>query len=129
MKLDKDNIKKIRIFLNNKYIDATALIDTGNKLYDPMSMTPVSLIENKTAVKLFGIEINDEIFKQNKMRIVPWRDASGDSKTIYAFKPSKIVIQDSMKELNEMLLGIADNNFTSDDSYQVLLHSNTVTKE
>jgi len=124
-----EDIKKIRIYYNNKYIDTKAIVDTGNKLYDPISMIPVALMENQTAVKLFGSEITDEIFKESKMRIVPWKDASGDSKTIYAFKPSKVIIPDSMKELNEMLIGITDNQFTSDNSYQVLLHSATATKE
>ncbi len=121
-------ITKIRIYHHNKYTDANAIVDTGNNLLDPISMLPVTLVENNVISKIIGQEITDETFKANKMRIIPWKDASGDSKSIYAFKPSKIVNTENGAELNEMLIGIVQNNLTADKSYQALLHSSTAEK-
>ena len=134
--LIKNETVKVTIVLNEKRAELTALIDTGNSLYDPISSLPVMIVQ-KDALKnlincdsLFSKNSKDfyENIKTNKLRIIPFCDASGKKETLYAFKPSRIFLTDSGVELNQMLVGITDHKLSINNDYCALLHSKTFTR-
>lgn len=61
--LAERNVRRLRVRLlrDGKEYEAGALVDTGNRLRDPVTGKPVSIISAKTAVKL-GISIPQEKF-------------------------------------------------------------------
>lgn len=133
------NISKLRIYFENTYIDINALLDTGNSLYDPISLMPVMLVESCQ----FRNKISDSFIREAesgkagalpelhtaypnlKLRVIPFHDVTGVKKVIYAFKPTKIINTETNKEINHMLVGIINSKLTNDNSYTALLHAVT----
>ncbi len=133
------NIKEIKIFFQNKSISVNALFDTGNSLYDPISLLPVILVESqKFKGKLCENIINKisesnpsdlpiihNIYPEMKFRIIPFKDISGRKTVIFAFKPDKVTFTTDNTDLPELLIGIINTKLSQDNSYQALLHSKT----
>ena len=60
------NITKTEIYFNNTNIKTDALFDTGNTLYDPISLLPVMLVESNE----FKGKISTEVLKEITSAIV-----------------------------------------------------------
>lgn len=123
-------IKEIEIYVDNKSITTTALIDTGNELYDPISQKPVILVEKNVLRKIIDIDNTEvELIKKYNMRIVPFFDASGKSSIIYAFKPTRLIDIVEKNQIENVLIGISNHNLSTDNSYHALMHSKHFVKE
>lgn len=98
--------------LNNKKINITGFLDTGNNLYDPYKKRPI-------------IVINKSILKGYKPNIilVPCYTVK-DSNLLSCFKIKEIKIENKLIK-KECLVGISDNNFDI-DGVELLLHKNII---
>jgi len=130
-KIQTSVIKQIEIFVNNKSVSVNALIDTGNNLYDPISQQPVILVEKDVIKKIINLNTPDDYkyIKENKMRVIPFFDANGNSNIIYAFKPQRICNTSDKKDIVNTLIGISEHKLSPDQSYQALMHSRHFIKE
>ncbi len=99
-------------FLNNKTVNITGFLDTGNNLYDPYKKRPI-------------IVINKDILDNYKPRyiLVPCITVNKKS-MLKCFKVKKIVINNKVIE-DEFLVGISDNNFNMGE-VDLLLHKKII---
>ncbi len=123
-------IQEIEITVGKNKTATSALIDTGNELYDPVSQKPIVLIEKNILKKIMDIDMPEvELIRKYNMRIVPFFDASGGSSIIYAFKPTNITYKKDKKTLENTLIGIVQHDLSTDNSYHALMHSKHIVKE
>lgn len=128
------NRAKERSFLHTLQVDERtllALLDTGNSLYDPITLLPVILcqwdsIDLPPAV-LQAVMHSDatalprlnEQFPQLKLRLLPYTDASGKRLLIYAYRPQSLTVDGTPRRA---LIGITLHPLSADNRFQALLH-------
>lgn len=135
-KNNHENIITLEIQILNKKITVKSMIDTGNTLYDPLSLLPVMILESNELKDVIDLDIfnNDEcpsnsllilhkLYPELKLRIIPFKSVTGEKNVIFAFKPQKIFDLDNNHEINNTLVGIVKTKLSEDNSYQALLHS------
>ena len=108
-----------------------ALLDTGNSLYDPITLLPVILCQwDSLALPeplLQAVLHSDatalprlnEQFPQLKLRLLPYTDATGARTLIYAFRP-KLLKVDGCERAG--LIGLTVQPLSPDGRFQALLH-------
>ncbi|WP_236913240.1 sigma-E processing peptidase SpoIIGA [Clostridium sp. Cult1] len=144
IKINKENcITNITISLNNKEIDLTALIDTGNSLKEPISQKPV-IIAEFTALKAILPELVIRVYTQNndldlnliakvmeelgdeiKLRLIPFKSLGNDNGILIGFVPDsiKVYLDNGIKKLtDEIIVAIYNDKLATDEQYNGLLH-------
>lgn len=133
----KQQIRTLNIYFCKTHVTVNALFDTGNTLYDPISLLPVMLVEanalqgkiSETLLREVRAGNTDDLVLMHKLhpdlklRVVPFKDISGSKSFVYAFKPDKIVDCQKNTEISKMLVGIITTNLSADQSFNALLHS------
>lgn len=108
-----------------------ALLDTGNSLYDPITLLPVILCEwsslslpepvlravlhSDTA----ALPALNEAYPGLRLRLLPYTDATGARVLIYAFKPKKLQVDGADRTA---LIGVVVQRLSPDGRFQALLH-------
>jgi stage II sporulation protein GA (sporulation sigma-E factor processing peptidase) len=119
----------------------TGLIDTGNQLYDPLTRTPVMVMEAsewKDVLPAAWIELiqsshvdqiitnlaMDSFVWQDRMRLVPFKGLNRNMEFMLAIKPDKVVIlhQGQSFESVKVLIGLHGGTLCSDGSYHAIIH-------
>ena len=132
--------KKLNLSYNGKTAEITALLDTGNSLVDPISLTPVIIAEYRTIRTLFNDEINsglERIGKDNltwimsevvekglPARLIPFSSLGKENGMLLGFVPDKAEIQDDcgVRILEKCVIGISEKPLSKDRSYTALLN-------
>lgn len=98
--------------LNNKILNLTAFLDTGNNLIDPYKKRPIILI-NKNIIKNYNpLFIYVPCYTVNKQSMIK------------CFKIRELVINNKIIK-KDVLVGISDNNFNI-DGVDLLLHKKII---
>lgn len=126
--------RKEKSFLHTLSLDGTellALLDTGNSLYDPISLLPVILCEwdavplpeellravlHQDATALPALSKH---FPQLHLRLLPYTDATGGHTLLYAYKPKDLKIDGQERQA---LIALTLQNLSPDQRFQALLH-------
>ena len=126
--------RKEKSFLHTLWVDGTqllALLDTGNSLYDPISLQPVVLCEwdalplpeallravlHGDATALPGLL---EQFPALHLRLLPYTDATGARTLLYAYKPKELKIDGQERTA---LVALTLQALSPDRRFQALLH-------
>lgn len=133
------NLVNVTITIGGEQFTCKALIDTGNQLYDPLSRTPVVIVEAQLLSSTFpqliaGLQLNsydfsqlsDELLSiwQTKIKIVPFRSVNKDGQFIVALKPEQLefIHNDKTITANKVLLGLDYGHLSSERQYQAILH-------
>lgn len=108
-----------------------ALLDTGNSLYDPITLLPVILCQWDSLLLPEDVlqavlhrdatalpELNEK-HPELKLRLLPYTDATGARTLIYAFKPQTIKVDGCERNA---LVGITVQPLSADGRFQALLH-------
>ena len=125
---------------NGKWIPA--LVDTGNELKDPISGTPVVIVEAEAISTLFP-EILNKYFKEkgineimhidvaliesgwiNRFRIVPYCSLGCDKGVLPGFKPDYIEIDEKghdKKDIQDVIICLYDKKLSENKKYSALL--------
>jgi stage II sporulation protein GA (sporulation sigma-E factor processing peptidase) len=118
------------------------LVDTGNHLYDPLTRTPVMIVEAKLwegvipeawmksikakeVDRLVATVAEDGDFRwQDRLRLVPYRGINRGTTFMLAVKPDRVVItyNEQMVEASKVLIGMDGGKLCSDGSYQAIIH-------
>ena len=102
-------------FLNNKKINITGFLDTGNNLIDPYQKRPI-LVLNKYMLKDYN----------PRCILVPIKTINKES-ILKCFKIKKLVIDKKIIK-KDVLIGISDNNFNMED-VNILLNKKIIKGE
>ncbi|MNI27694.1 Sporulation factor SpoIIGA [compost metagenome] len=122
------------------------LIDTGNQLYDPLTRTPVMVMEASQwgehlpeawIQRIRSAEVDqiisglgtEEFIWQDRLRLVPYRGVNRTTQFMLALKPDKVVIthNDKQVEATKVLIGLDGGKLSSDGSYQAIIHPTLLT--
>ncbi|MDF2837210.1 MAG: sigma-E processing peptidase SpoIIGA [Paenibacillus sp.] len=139
------HLAEVTITIGEKQYGCTGLIDTGNQLYDPLTRTPVMVMEASRweeeipAVWMKGIrdaEVDRLIAShdsepfpwQDRMRLVPFRGVNRGSQFMLAVKPDSVQItrEGQVFETTRVLIGLDGGKLTADGTYQAIIHPSMV---
>ncbi len=131
----------IKISFENKMIKLAALVDTGNSLHDPLTNTPVIVVEFLAIKDILPLEIQD-IFKESKeedldsissvvsgskwfsrFRLIPFTSLGKENGMLIGFKPDYIEIgeDETKKGVNNVVVGIYNRALSKNERYKALL--------
>jgi stage II sporulation protein GA (sporulation sigma-E factor processing peptidase) len=136
---------KVQIDIGVVQLNCIGLIDTGNQLYDPLTRTPVMVIEasqyqayipeawmkkireSEVDQIIAGIGQDDEVESfiwQDRLRLVPYRGINKATQFMLAIKPDRVTIshQDKHIESYKVWIGLDGGKLSSDNSYQAIIH-------
>ncbi|KXG43762.1 sigma-E processing peptidase SpoIIGA [Tepidibacillus decaturensis] len=124
------------------------LVDTGNRLYDPITRKPVMILEAKSVSFLptifqtayqhgqFHLESLEEITKnidpawQTRIHLVPFRSVSKEMQFLLCIRPDKVVISSENQTHwthTKVLIGLDYGHLSNDHSYSAIIHPELLT--
>ena len=148
-RLNKENLYvPVRISFENESICISALIDTGNSLYDPITRKPVIIVEFKALKKLLPQEIRKmfdscedkdlvgltDIVSGSKwaqrFRLIPFRSLGRENGMLVGFKPDLVEIGENLdkNKMKNVVVGIYNRTFSKADKYSALLNRELILK-
>ncbi len=136
----KDMFCKIEIMLNNKKIETIAMIDTGNLLKEPITNTPVIVVEHTLLYDCIPKEIlnhldellggdfsniSEEIKKKyiTKLKFIPFSSLGKQNGMLIGIKAESIKIIEEEKEkiIENVIIGIYNKSLTKRGEYRALI--------
>ena len=128
-------IHKLSITLNDKTIETECFYDTGNNLKDPITKTPVIIVNIKTVKKILPEHITYHLmhgtdimkiyishFEDLKLKIIPYRTIT-EKGVILGFVPSEILIDGEEKKA---IIGISSDVMSNDKSYNAIVNPHNI---
>ena len=131
---------KIKMKINEKQIETNAMIDTGNLVKEPITNTPVVIVESSL---LEGIipkeilnnlenilcgnlnnipqEIQEEYF--TRLRCIPFSSLGKENGMLVGIKIPEIIAQneEEEKKTSNIIIGIYDKSLTKRGEYRALI--------
>lgn len=140
-KISKRNMFCIlKIFMKSKQLEIKALIDSGNLLQDPITNTPVVVVEKDRLYKIFPSEILDNIEKiklggdnqyedeminefLSRFRVVPFSSLGKQNGLLLGIKVDKICVINSDEEEIETnaIIAIYEKALSKSGTYSALV--------
>jgi stage II sporulation protein GA (sporulation sigma-E factor processing peptidase) len=136
----KDMFCEIEIELNGEKIETTAMLDTGNLLKEPISNTPVIVVEHTLLYgcipkeilnhldELLGGDfekIPEEIKEKyiSKLKFIPFSSLGKQNGMLLGIKAESIIIKDTDKEEKKenIIVGIYNKPLTKRGEYRALI--------
>lgn len=131
----------LKISFNSKVTDIAALVDTGNFLHDPLTNTPVIVVEFSAVKDILPPELNSifEEAKENdlssvtdiisstswfsRFRLIPFTSLGKENGMLIGFKPDYIEIGESedKKDISNVIVGICNRKLSGNGGYKALL--------
>lgn len=122
---------EVKVTLREKEASFTALYDTGNELFDPISGQPIMVADvaavesllppgSAAALKHGALEFI-MLFSGSdvKFRLVPYGTVGGDSSLMPVFRPDSVVIDGRTEK--DLLIGLTANNLSRDGEYSAVI--------
>ena len=136
----KDMFCDVEVELNNKMIKTRAMIDTGNLLKEPITNTPVIVLEHTLLYECVPKEILDnlesilggELVKIpekvrneyiSKLKLIPFASLGKQNGMLVGIKADslKIIQDDQEKENKNVIIGIYNKSLTKRGEYRALI--------
>lgn len=136
----KDMFCEIKIKLDGKKIETKAMIDTGNLVKEPITNTPVIIVEGSLLEEILPKEIlnnlenilagdlskiPEEIQLKyiSKLRCIPFTSLGKQNGMLVGIKAESIEIlkDDENKKSNNIIIGIYDKSLTKRGEYRALI--------
>ena len=136
----KDMYCKIKFKLDGKNVETKAMIDTGNLAKEPITNTPVVIVEstlleevlpNKILNNLENIlggdlsQISEEMQEKyiSKLRCIPFSSLGKQNGMLVGIKADEIEVEteDEKKSSNNVIIGIYDKSLTKRGEYRALI--------
>ena len=136
----RDMYCKIKVKLNEKIIETRAMIDTGNLAKEPMTNTPVVIVESTLLEGILPIKILNNLenilggdFSQiseemqakyiSKLRCIPFSSLGKQNGMLLGIRADEIQVEteDDKKISNNIILGIYDKSLTKRGEYRALI--------
>jgi stage II sporulation protein GA (sporulation sigma-E factor processing peptidase) len=134
-------ITEVNICLDGKNINVNALVDTGNALTEPITRTPVLVVEYRIIKEILPEEIQtlfeDNVQDFNKIanimsdsdwvtrfRMIPFNSLGRENGMMIGFKPDEVMIQENNQKtiIKNVIIGVHNRKLSTDDEYSALVH-------
>lgn len=128
----------VKIKIEEAEIACIGLIDTGNQLRDPLTRSPVMMVELAPIRTQIPAELRQMVEEKDweqgwtklpptwmtRIRIIPYRVAGKEQEMMIAFKPDHVEILHGEKwnNVEKVLIGIDVGSLSSDGTYQAIIH-------
>jgi len=101
---------------DHKEVDITAVVDTGNCLVEPISGTPVSVMDKQLFERSFG--------KPEFFRVIPYRSVGCERGIMEGVEMAELHIEaDGFRKVcRNVYIGLSERQVSSSGTYQMLLH-------
>ncbi|MCR2803692.1 sigma-E processing peptidase SpoIIGA [Paenibacillus soyae] len=139
--LQRTHLADVKVTIDGQPYNCVGLIDTGNQLYDPLTRTPVMVLEVSRledelpaswveGIREGGVDrlvagMGDEWFKwQDRLRLVPFRGVNKGSQFMLALKPDAVEVnrEGQIFETKRVLIGLDGGKLAADGAYQAIIH-------
>lgn len=139
------HLAEVTITIGEQQYACIGLIDTGNQLYDPLTRTPVMVMEasrweteipaawmkgirDNQVDRLIAGQVAEPFPWQDRMRLVPFRGVNRNSQFMLAVKPDHVRItrEGQVFEISRVLIGLDGGKLTADGTYQAIIHPSMV---
>jgi len=134
-------LAEVEVRIDDREYRCTGLIDTGNHLYDPLTRTPVMVIEASVwstelppiwvkairaheADRIVATEETSSFPWPERIRLVPYRGINGGTRFMLAVKPDRVTIRQGGQQtvIEKVLVGIDGGTLSADGLYQAIIH-------
>jgi stage II sporulation protein GA (sporulation sigma-E factor processing peptidase) len=131
---------RLEVDVFGQTVTCRGFIDTGNQLYDPLSRTPVTVMEADVWKNVLPSELLQRLDQEitnfdmdlpdtenrwlERMRFIPYRTVDSQASFLVAIRPDEVRIYTESKiyRVNRMLIGLRNTRLSSDGSYQAIVH-------
>ncbi|MCP8970237.1 sigma-E processing peptidase SpoIIGA [Ectobacillus ponti] len=132
-----DQMVQVELVVGQKVKQIKALIDSGNQLYDPITKTPVMIVEAACTGDLFPTWLLEQAKEPHRfqdapeeddwltrLRMIPYRGVGQSNSFLLAVKPDCIRIHKDGEVLSvqRVLIGITHTTLSADREYECILH-------
>lgn len=136
----KDMYCDIKLKINEKQIETQAIVDTGNFVKEPITNTPVVIVEESLLEGIIPKEIlnnlknilcgNLENISQEikeeylpKLRCIPFSSLGKENGMLVGIKISEIIVkqEDEEKKTSNIIIGIYEKSLTKKGEYRALV--------
>jgi len=137
----KAHLAEVSVVIDGLERTCVGLVDTGNQLYDPLTRTPVMVMEAaiwqtelppswinrirdaQVDQLLAGLDEDDSPWR-DRLRLVPYRGINRGTQFMLALKPDRVRIeQDGVSYVSvKVLIGLDGGKLVSDGTYQAIVH-------
>ncbi|WP_274363333.1 sigma-E processing peptidase SpoIIGA [Paenibacillus thermotolerans] len=137
-------LTEVEVRIEGTTINCQGLIDTGNHLYDPLTRTPVMVMEASlwsphvpqqwldairsgeadSIVGRMGGESEEAFPWPERIRLVPYRGINGRTKFMLAMKPDEVAIMQDGRRIavDKVLIGLDGGQLSSEGAYRAIVH-------
>ncbi|QAY65425.1 sigma-E processing peptidase SpoIIGA [Paenibacillus protaetiae] len=135
----------VKVTIGESVRSCIGLVDTGNQLYDPLSRSPVMVMEAALwndalpASWLEGIkhsqvdrliaDLDGETFEwRDRLRLVPYRGINRGTQFMLALRPDAVIVEreGQVYESRKVLVGLDGGKLAADGAYQAIIHPSLV---
>ena len=131
----KDMHCNIKINMNSKYVYINAIIDTGNFLREPITKTPVIVVEKESLLNIVpdyilnnlnkiinGNEIGLEEYA-SRIRIIPFTSLGKENGILLGIKADSVLIEleENNIQIKNVIIGIYDGILSKNGKYKALV--------
>lgn len=144
-KITYNQIVNVTIRIDDATLKLRGLIDSGNQLYEPITKSPVMIINIEKASDILpkrmlelSANINttletfeiDHIKWENRIRIIPYRAVGQEHQFLLGIKPDEISIFYEEKWLNvkKGLVALNHVKLSTDDEYDCIVHPKMISE-
>lgn len=136
----KDMFCEIEIKLNHKTIQTKAMMDTGNMLKEPITNTPVVVVEHTLLYECMPKEILNHLeniiggdfenipekIKEDyisKLKLIPFSSLGKQNGMLLGIKPEylKVITEEQEEIKKNIIIGIYNKSFTKKGEYRALM--------
>lgn len=132
----------IEIQFDDRCVAVDALVDTGNRLKDPLTGTPVVILESSAMMQVIPDDLKDivELLEtgdftelserlkhsswSSRFRIIPYASIGKERGLLIGFRPTIVRIWEDGKpvDVHNVIVGIHNRKLCPEGSYKALLH-------
>lgn len=125
----------IKVNINSKYAYINAIIDTGNFLREPITKTPVIVVEKNTLVNVipeFILENLDKIINgedidlkdyTSRVRIIPFTSLGKENGILLGLKADSVTVEmeENTRIIGNVIVGIYNGHLSKTGKYKALI--------
>ncbi|SFI60096.1 stage II sporulation protein GA (sporulation sigma-E factor processing peptidase) [Paenibacillus sp. UNC496MF] len=136
------HLAEVRVRIDDLEHRCVGLIDTGNQLYEPLTRTPVMVMEAslwqdalpaswlrhireaKVDQLIAGMTEQEPFAWQDRLRLVPYRGVNRGAQFMLAIKPDLVIVEreGDVFQSKKVLIGLDAGKLVADGTYRAIIH-------
>lgn len=130
---------QIQITWDGNELNLNALLDTGNRLHDPLTKLPVVIIEFNQVKKFLPVEIIELIEKmqsgelgmdwelpnvwEERIRVLPFKSIGKEHGILIGFRPDSLKVWQKQQAIihDQVVVGICNRSLSSEGAFHALI--------